>query len=76
MQVTVILHGWLASASGADKKEISVVVPGASTVRTVAQMVGIAETPLLVLVNGATGSLDSVLHDDDVVELIPPTGGG
>ena len=52
-------------------------LPEGSTVRDMATVLGIpAETPMVVLVNGAQADVDRVLVSEDVVTLFPPLVGG
>lgn len=72
MQVTVQAEG-LVSGEAAAVLELN----GASTVGDAARrLVLIRSTGLMILVNGKLAGWDTVLHDGDLVELIPALGGG
>ncbi len=72
MRVTIQAEGLLAGEPSPD-----LVLDGPSTVGEAARLLPLTRsTGLMILVNGKLAQWETVLHDGDVVELIPALGGG
>lgn len=79
MKVEVRLFAQLSEylPPGAKGRRARIDVPAASSVRDMAQHLGIPEdTAGVTLINGQQAGPDTVLAENDVVSLFPPIAGG
>ncbi|MCK8826774.1 RnfH family protein [Natroniella acetigena] len=77
MKVTVRLFATLKDFFPKNQKKVLVELEAGSTVNEVVEYFGIPQTtPLIIKVNGRSGSKSTVLKDGDRVGIFPPVGGG
>jgi sulfur-carrier protein len=74
MDIQIKLFATLREGRG---KIVTKEFPPAATPRQVIETLQISEEDVaILLVNGQDGSLDQELHDQDVLSIFPPVGGG
>ena len=77
MKITVRLFATLRDLLPGDEKKALVELERGSTVKDLADYLGISpEETLIIKVNGKRGEKSTVLKDGDRVGIFPPVGGG
>lgn len=78
MKITVIFFGDFVrfKPEGWERRRGTVEVPDGATIDTLAEQLGIADEPCVVMLNEEQNHRAAELHDGDTVTFLPPIAGG
>jgi sulfur carrier protein ThiS len=78
MKITVIFFGDFVrfKPEGWERRRGTVEVPDGATIDTLAEQLGIADEPCVVMLNEEQNHRAAELHEGDTVTFLPPIAGG